>query len=165
MYTGADPTSRIRSDAARIRAPVLFHVQWQDELFPKDGQLALFDLLRSPDKQLIAYSGPHGETRPEATAAPAKSGVRVGCHGSSSVVRLMLLMVGRQADIYDPLTVVKGSHRREMAPSLAPQMASTYSKNSRDGGICTRDPLTPSQVRYQAALRPGTARPPPAWRA
>jgi hypothetical protein len=30
----------------------------------------------------------------------------------------------------------------------------------RDGGIRTRDPLTPSQVRYQAALRPGTAGPP-----
>ncbi len=30
----------------------------------------------------------------------------------------------------------------------------------RDGGIRTRDPLTPSQVRYQAALRPGTARQP-----
>jgi dienelactone hydrolase len=69
MYKGADTTSRIRSDAARITAPVLYHVQWHDELFPKDGQLALFDLLKSPDKQLIAYSGPHGETRPEATAA------------------------------------------------------------------------------------------------
>jgi hypothetical protein len=32
-------------------------------------------------------------------------------------------------------------------------------KPSRDGGIRTRDPLTPSQVRYQAALRPGTNRP------
>lgn len=69
MYKGADPTSRIRSDAAQIMAPVLYHVQWHDELFPKGGQLALFDLLKSPDKQLIAYSGPHGETRPEATAA------------------------------------------------------------------------------------------------
>src|SRR5205085_8077829 len=29
---------------------------------------------------------------------------------------------------------------------------------SRDGGIRTHDPLTPSQVRYQAALRPGAAR-------
>ena len=28
-------------------------------------------------------------------------------------------------------------------------------ENGRDGGIRTRDPLTPSQVRYQAALRPG----------
>lgn len=69
LYEGADPTSRIRRDAAQITAPVLYHVQWHDELFPKEGQLAVFDLLKSPDKQLIAYSGPHGETRPEATAA------------------------------------------------------------------------------------------------
>ena len=68
MYRGADPALRIRRDAEQITAPVLYHVQWDDELFPKDGQLALFDLLKSPDKQLIAYAGPHGETRPEATA-------------------------------------------------------------------------------------------------
>jgi dienelactone hydrolase len=68
MYRGTDPAVRIRRDAEQITAPVLYHVQWDDELFPKDGQLALFDLLKSPDKQLIAYTGPHGETRPEATA-------------------------------------------------------------------------------------------------
>jgi dienelactone hydrolase len=69
MYEGADPASRIRSDAEQITAPVLYHVQWHDELYPREGQLALFDLLKSPDKQLIAYPGPHGEMRPEATAA------------------------------------------------------------------------------------------------
>jgi dienelactone hydrolase len=69
IYQGADPASRIGRDAARIVAPVLYHVQWHDELFPAEGQLAVFDLLKSPDKQLIAYSGPHGETRAEATAA------------------------------------------------------------------------------------------------
>jgi dienelactone hydrolase len=68
MYDGADPTSRIRRDAAQIIAPVLYHVQWDDELFPRAGQLAVFDLLRSPHKQLIAYPGPHGDTRPDATA-------------------------------------------------------------------------------------------------
>jgi dienelactone hydrolase len=69
MYEGVDPASRIRRDAAQITAPVLYHVQWHDELFPIKGQLAVFDLLKSPDKQLIAYAGPHSETRPEATAA------------------------------------------------------------------------------------------------
>jgi dienelactone hydrolase len=67
MYRGADPATRIRRDAELITTPVLYHVQWDDELFPRDGQLALFDLLKSPDKQLIAYPGPHAETRPEAT--------------------------------------------------------------------------------------------------
>ena len=69
MYKGADPTSRIRRDATRITAPVLYHIQWDDELFPKEGQVALFDLLKSSDKRLIAYPGPHGQTRPGATAA------------------------------------------------------------------------------------------------
>ena len=66
LYGRADMSSRILDDAARITAPVLYHVQWHDELFPHEGQLAVFDLLESPDKQLIAYSGPHAETRPEA---------------------------------------------------------------------------------------------------
>jgi dienelactone hydrolase len=35
MYEGADPASRIRRDAGRIKVPVLYHVQWDDELFPK----------------------------------------------------------------------------------------------------------------------------------
>jgi dienelactone hydrolase len=66
LYDGADMSSRVLADAARITAPVLYHVQWHDELFPNEGQLAVFDLLESPDKRLIAYSGPHAETRPEA---------------------------------------------------------------------------------------------------
>ncbi|HTZ90907.1 MAG TPA: dienelactone hydrolase family protein [Streptosporangiaceae bacterium] len=69
MYAGADPASRIKADATAVTAPVLFHVQWHDELFARDGQLALFDLFTSPDKQLIAYPGRHGETKPTATAA------------------------------------------------------------------------------------------------
>ncbi|MGF7238902.1 MAG: dienelactone hydrolase family protein [Frankia sp.] len=62
-------TSRLRADAPRLTAPTLFHVQWDDELFPRDGQLGLFDMLGSPDKQLTAYPGAHGETRPAAIAA------------------------------------------------------------------------------------------------
>ena len=69
LYEGADMSDRIVSDAVRITAPVLYHVQWHDELFPNEGQLAIFDLLESPDKQLIGYSGRHGETRPEAVDA------------------------------------------------------------------------------------------------
>ena len=39
-----------------------------DEIFPREGQLALFDLLGSPDKQLTGYAGRHAETRPTAVA-------------------------------------------------------------------------------------------------
>ena len=33
-------------------------------------------------------------------------------------------------------------------------VSTTTAKSGRDGGIRTHDPLTPSQVRYQAALHP-----------
>lgn len=69
MHQGMDMTSRLRRDALQVTAPVLFHVQWDDELFPRDGQFALFDLLGSRDKQLIACPGAHGETKATAIAA------------------------------------------------------------------------------------------------
>ena len=59
---------RVVSDALRVTAPALFHVQWHDEIFPRDGQLELFDLLGSPNKQLVAFTGPHAETSPVAVA-------------------------------------------------------------------------------------------------
>lgn len=58
--------SDIITTAARsIGAPVLQHIQWDDEIFPRPGQLDLFDLLPSPDKQLRARTGNHGVTRPD----------------------------------------------------------------------------------------------------
>ncbi|WP_405059898.1 hypothetical protein OG474_45210 [Kribbella sp. NBC_01505] len=54
-----DAAARVARDAPRVDVPVLFHVQWDDELFPRAGQLELFDLLGSQDKQLIACPGTH----------------------------------------------------------------------------------------------------------
>lgn len=51
--------------AHAISAPLLYHVQWDDELFPRDGQFDLFDALASTDKQLIARPGPHAQTHPD----------------------------------------------------------------------------------------------------
>ncbi|MDN3357426.1 dienelactone hydrolase family protein [Actinomadura sp. DC4] len=68
LHEGLAAPERAAIDARRITAPVLFHLQWDDEIFPRDGQLALFDLLGSPDKQVVGYSGTHGETRPDAIA-------------------------------------------------------------------------------------------------
>jgi dienelactone hydrolase len=56
--------------AARgVSAPVLFHMQWDDEVFPRDGQLELFGALASDDKRLSARSGRHAETHPDDEAA------------------------------------------------------------------------------------------------
>jgi dienelactone hydrolase len=69
LPAGLSVPERVARDARLITAPALFHLQWDDELFPRDGQLALFDALGSKDKQLIGFAGPHAETRPEAIAA------------------------------------------------------------------------------------------------
>ena len=55
--------------ARAVSAPVLFHVQWDDEIFPRDGQLALFGALASGDKCLLVRSGRHAETHPDDEAA------------------------------------------------------------------------------------------------
>ncbi len=66
MHKGLDAPERVARDARRVTAPVLFHLQWHDEIFPRDGQLALFDVLGSRDKQLTGYAGTHAETKPTA---------------------------------------------------------------------------------------------------
>jgi hypothetical protein len=48
---------------------VLYHVQWDDELSPRDGQFELFGALASADKRLIARPGPHAQTHPDDEAA------------------------------------------------------------------------------------------------
>ena len=50
---------------AVLPAPLLYHVQWDDEIFPRDGQFELFDALASADKQLTARPGPHAQTHPD----------------------------------------------------------------------------------------------------
>jgi len=52
---------RLKEDAASIRAPIAFLMQLEDELFPRDGYLDLFDSLGSEDKRLHANPGLHPE--------------------------------------------------------------------------------------------------------
>jgi hypothetical protein len=48
-----------------------------------------------------------------------------------------------------PVSRRKGKEKGSVAANQL-----TLQNNGRDGGIRTRDPLHPMQVRYQAALRP-----------
>ncbi len=68
VHPGMAAPERIERDARRVTAPALFHMQREDEIFDRDGQLALFDMLGSRDKQLTCYPGAHGDTKPEAIA-------------------------------------------------------------------------------------------------
>jgi dienelactone hydrolase len=64
--TEMNTAPRFTQDAPKITVPILFHVQWDDELFPRAGQFELFDLLGTQDKQLIAFTGSHNTTPPAA---------------------------------------------------------------------------------------------------
>ena len=57
---------RFTRDAPNIRIPVLFHMQWDDQLYLRDTQCDLFDLIGSEDKRLLSYPGPHSRATPEA---------------------------------------------------------------------------------------------------
>ena len=55
---------RLAADAANIRCPVQFLVQWDDELCPRDRQFELFDALGTADKRLHANPGAHSAVPP-----------------------------------------------------------------------------------------------------
>jgi dienelactone hydrolase len=64
LHPGLRARGLMAAAAHAVCAPVLCHVQWDDEIFPREGQFELFDALGSADKQLIARPGPHGQTHP-----------------------------------------------------------------------------------------------------
>jgi fermentation-respiration switch protein FrsA (DUF1100 family) len=51
----------LAEEAAQITVPVLFMMQWDDELVPRPESLALFEALGSAAKTLHANSGKHGD--------------------------------------------------------------------------------------------------------
>jgi len=64
LNPGLHDATQLRRDAERVVAPTMWHVQWDDELFPRVGQFEMFDRLGSHDKQLVAFPGDH-RTTPE----------------------------------------------------------------------------------------------------
>jgi pimeloyl-ACP methyl ester carboxylesterase len=50
---------RLAAAAARITVPVEFAMQWDDEVFPRDSCLALYDAFASAEKTLRANPGRH----------------------------------------------------------------------------------------------------------
>jgi dienelactone hydrolase len=65
LHPGLRAPDLIVTAARAVSVPVLYHVQWDDEIFPRDGQFELFNTLSSADKQLIARPGPHARTHPD----------------------------------------------------------------------------------------------------
>lgn len=58
---GAMVSDRLKQDAGKIDHPVSFLWQLEDELFPREGYLELFDALAAVDKRLHANPGLHPE--------------------------------------------------------------------------------------------------------
>ena len=69
---GTGETGPVADAARRVTVPVLFLLQWDDELYPRDGGLRLFDLLGSGDKTLHARPGRHLEFPPAELAEAAR---------------------------------------------------------------------------------------------
>ena len=59
------PVPHRRRRRPTSRCPVLFLMQWHDELFPRDKVVDLFDALGSADKRMHAHPGKHGEVPAE----------------------------------------------------------------------------------------------------
>jgi len=69
LHRGLLAPGLMTAAAHAVFAPVLYHVQWDDGLFPRDGQFELFDALAFADKRLIARAGPHDQTHPDDEAS------------------------------------------------------------------------------------------------
>ncbi len=65
MGTFGPTGERLGKDAAAIECPVLFLMQWDDELIPRNRCLDLFDQIGSRKKELHARPGRHAEISPE----------------------------------------------------------------------------------------------------
>ena len=69
----AGPTKdRFAADAAIVECPLLFLVQWHDELFPRDLAFALFEAFASTDKRMHVSPGMHAEVPAEEFEASGK---------------------------------------------------------------------------------------------
>jgi len=74
-----DSEDPIVKHAAAVSCPVLFLLQWHDELVARERALALFDAIGSEDKRLHAQPGPHRGVPPEEfDASEAFLGARLG---------------------------------------------------------------------------------------
>jgi dienelactone hydrolase len=62
---------RMLGFAREVQCPLLFIQRWDDELFTREGTLALFDALAARDKRLHVYPGSHFERGGE----PLRGGV------------------------------------------------------------------------------------------
>lgn len=64
LHHTLDAPELIGKAAPRVSVPLMFHLQRDDEVFARAGQIELFDLIASRDKRLVERSGGHRMSRP-----------------------------------------------------------------------------------------------------
>lgn len=82
LHPGLCAPSLMAVAVRAVSVPVLYHVQWDDEIFPWDEQFELFDALASADKYLVARPGSHSQTYPDDEASWQEFLVRNTSHAS-----------------------------------------------------------------------------------
>lgn len=60
---------RLRGDAPQVTCSAMFMLQWDDEIFDRQGALELFDAIGTRDKRMHVHLGRHGAFPQEATDA------------------------------------------------------------------------------------------------
>ncbi|MGH8988395.1 MAG: dienelactone hydrolase family protein [Acidimicrobiales bacterium] len=81
--------ARLERDAPDVRCPVLFFVQWDDQLFPHELAVQLWELLGSRDKLLVAHPGDHGDLPADSLESSARFLARhLATDGGRAVGRL-----------------------------------------------------------------------------
>ena len=65
LHPGLCAPGLMTAAARAVSAPVLYHVQWDDQIFPRDGQFELFGALASKGKHLRARPGAHAQAHPD----------------------------------------------------------------------------------------------------
>lgn len=56
-------SARLVDDARRVQCPTLFSLQWDDEIFSREGQFEVFDALAATDKHMTIYPGGHANPK------------------------------------------------------------------------------------------------------
>jgi dienelactone hydrolase len=58
-------SGRLVDDARAVRCPTMFSLQWDDELFTREGQFEVFDALATQRKHMAIYPGGHVNPGPD----------------------------------------------------------------------------------------------------
>jgi dienelactone hydrolase len=157
MNPALQAPARALDAASRISIPILFHLQWHDEVFPRAGQLELFDAFASSVKELHGFAGGHApHTGPFSRCLaglhrPPSSGLKVPSPSQQtrSARATEELLCLERAHLLRPVhgTVSRASHRR------GPALGGVGYDAVRRAPRCAAKPVSPPTSRTYSPPR------------